>query len=267
MNISKNIIIGSILVGAGIHKTYADYKKAPENHKTRTLIRNTAILGTAATTVFYSNHLMNKTFNKRLQNYILHLNEKFPKLKFLQEIDLSKYADISFNCLKDLVTAMLATTSGIIGGLITDKILDKTKFSPKDTINIKYKTLDQTVDKIIHNPIINKASTIKNNNAITQTARFFNAAGFISNPFDMPNTILNSYEMAKDKNIKKIAEKTSIGIIANTFIPTLFLAIANNIMKNKNIYLKLPVLAASFYLGDILGTKASNKMKKQLNFK
>jgi len=269
MTLSKNLITGAVLAGAGCYKTYADYKTASAEQKQRTLIRNTAILGVAATTAFSVNYLFLSQVNKKqlIQKPILNFSKSILKKIFpKKDISISKLQSISdfiANCVKDISVATLSAVTGIYSGYLTDKILDKILEKPdKKQIFKPYEYIDKSVGTIKNNSYVNKIANEKNKHLILSATRVFNTAGFIANPFEVPNMIMDSYDMAKEKDVKKVLEKTSTGIFIGALIPTLLLSIGNSLIKSKKMIVKIPVLALTFWLGDKIGEQISDKLKK-----
>lgn len=282
MSFGRNFLTGAILLASGTYKTFSDYKKTPEENKNRTLARNLAVLGMATAAVFTADCFIAKKFKaKTLQYYSLRITDKIIKSnlvksfmrkfmpdKTLKPTRLTALANVAINCARDIVIAVSALTAGIFGGFVVDKILAKCKSTTKKELPEKYKKQYEKVstsfNKVMTNPMIDRFANDKSKNAIINAVKIFNVAGFFPNPFDATGTVLSSYEMSKEKNLKKVVEKTSVGILANSLIPTMFLSFTNSITKDGKMIFKLPALATSFYIGDIIGRKITQKLIKEV---
>ncbi len=288
MKLRQTLITGSVLVGAGAYKTYRDYIEAPQEQKTRTLIRNTTALGAAALAVFSTDKfLANKFSSETLQKFshkisskilnnkvIKKISNKFVPKKELKPVKLEALSDMISNCTKDVLLSAVAGLAGISAGLIVDKLLfRKNTAKLKDTENktiLEQKeqnlgksskiVLPKSVSQIVENPVVTKIANERTRNIIMNTTKVFEAAGFISNPFEMPSVVLSGLDMAKERNLQKIVEQTSSGIVAEALIPTFCVSLTNSLTKNRSVLVKLPALAASFYVGDFIGGKVGDIM-------
>ena len=149
MRLNQALITGTILTGAGIYKTWKDYKTAPQEQKKRVLIRNTAALGTAALAVFSVDRFMNKKFSSDVLQDFSHrvssaiLNNKFVKKimgkllpsKELQPVKFAAISDIIANCTNDVMLTASAALAGVTAGFIADKALYPAKNAKSNAVD------------------------------------------------------------------------------------------------------------------------------------
>ena len=289
MKIPQTIITGTILVGAGAYNTYKDYVNASQEQKKRTLTRNIAALGAAAVAVISADRFLSKKFSSEiLQNFSHKVSNAIIQNKFIKKITnkikpnfelkpvkLEALSNMIADCTKDVVLTTTAALSGIAVGLIVDKILVWNKKTDKQKgIDATQQQLPQQQPKqiilpkkihnILDNSVVNKVTNDKTQNLIMNTAKVFEAAGFMTNPFEMPSVIMSSLDMAKEKNIQKIVEQTSSGIVAEALIPTFFISLTNSLTRNKSFWIKLPAIAASFAVGDFIGEKVGTALTHEI---
>ncbi len=285
MKLGQNLITAGILAAAGTYKICKDYVEAPDEHKNRTLIRESAALGVAALTVFATDKYIVSKLNSRSFQYFSHrisksiLNNKFVKKitqkvfpqKNLQPVRLQILSDIVSNCTKNIIHLLAAGLSGISAGVIVDKILSKIKKAVKNDKeqieNQNKHAAPDSIIKLLNNPVFTTVSGDKSKYLMINAVKVFEAAGLISNPFEFPSVVLSGIDMSGKKNFKKIIEQTSLGIIAETFITSFCVSVANALTKNKSWYLKLPAIATGFYLGDFTGSKIAKMMTKEVEVK
>ena len=292
MRISQTFITGAILLGAGAYNTYKDYLTAPQEQKARTLTRNITALGAAAVAVVSADRFLSSKFsseviqnfshnvsNRILKNkYVQKISSKlFPK-KQLQPVKLEALADMVANCTKDVTLTATAALAGITSGLCVDKILSLSKKADIQAQKAELQTqqiqqkqaqakqliLPKRVHNILENPMMTKVANDKTKNLIMNTTKVFEAAGLITNPFEMPSVIMGSLDMAKEKNLQKIVEQTSSGIVAEALIPTFFISLTNSLTKNKSAWIKIPAIAASFCVGDFVGEKVGAALTHEI---
>lgn len=296
MKIPQTFITGTILVGAGAYNTYKDYVEAPQDQKQRTLTRNIAALGAAALAVVSADRFMSTKFSSEaIQNFSQRVSGKIIGNRFvksifaklmpkseLKTVKLEPVADIIADCTKDVSLTVAAGLTGIIAGLLVDRVLVlnkkndkkaqatsqnsqeqqapqtlKEEQKPKTLLPVK---MQEALDKTPFSKVANEETK----NLIMNTTKVFEAAGLMNNPFEMPSVILGSLDMAKEKNIQNIVEQTSTGIVAEALIPTFFISLTNSLTKNKTMWTKIPAMAASFFVGEWVGGKVGTALTHEI---
>ena len=136
MKLRQTLVTGSIILAAGAYKTFKDYN-ADDNHaKKKTLIRDVIALGVASATVFAADYFVSKKFkSNHLQDFthnisqkiidsrfFKYLSQKFPKLQ-MKPVKMETLSDILSSCIKDISLTASAAVSGVVAGLITDKVI------------------------------------------------------------------------------------------------------------------------------------------------
>ena len=99
---------------------------------------------------------------------------------------------------------------------------------------------------------------------LMNTTKVFEAAGFMQNPFEKPSVVLGGLDMAKEQNFQKIVEQTASGIVAEALIPTFCISLTNSLTTNKSMWVKIPALAASMYVGNFIGEKVGNQLTHEI---
>lgn len=286
MRLNQALITGTILTGAGVYKTWKDYKTAPQEQKKRVLIRNTAALGTAALAVFSVDRFMNKKFSSDVLQNFSHrvssaiLNNKFVKKitgkllpsKELQPVKFAAISDIIANCTNDVMLTASAALAGVTAGFIADKALYPAKNAKSNAVDTNKTQTTQTAEPTQpqqtqpkkNNALIEKLTNEKAQNLFLDTASIFESAGFIQNPLGKTSLVLSSIDTAKEKNFQTLVEQTASGIVAEALIPTLFVSLANTITTNKSFWIKIPAIAAAFYSGNFIGEHAGRHLTHEI---
>jgi hypothetical protein len=76
---------------------------------------------------------------------------------------------------------------------------------------------------------------------------------------------LTGFSVANVEGYHNKLKKTTYELLANTFIPTLFVSIASIFVENKKSSIKLPILLSTIIAGIYTGSKVANKLKNTVN--
>ena len=204
--------------------------------------------------------------------------------------------------LKNTIAGTINTLAGILGAVFTDAFMEKFVFSKppftnpnkdnKEIIEPQITETDKHSDDLEpeENPS-NKNNDITPKKDLSQNGYFTNSQVFnrfnsenilvakktanivISTVSDLPEMkllsspmiALTGYSIAKTEGYNNKAKKACYELLANTLIPTLFIATTSLFVENKKGKIKYPSLLLSLLCGAFTGKKLADKFQEKMD--
>ncbi|MDD3593731.1 MAG: hypothetical protein PHX18_03785 [Candidatus Gastranaerophilales bacterium] len=286
MKIRHSMLTGIILASVGGYKIYSDYKESSPENKKKTLIKNVSVIGACALGVFGMDKFVSRNLNnKQIQScfefilkplektgFIKNFIGKFTKKKPTDILKIPAVSEITADCTKNLILTLTGLISGLGGGLLVDKFINKEKSPylkhPPQKPSIETEEPFVVIEDLTPASRNKKIQQIifndKSRNLISNTSKVFGTAGFFINPLDKPFIVLDGLSVANEKSVDKIIEQTTQGIIAETLVPTLFMSLTNSVLKSKQWFIRLPAIGGALVLGSFTGNKAGALFNKKI---
>ncbi len=220
--LNSSFLASSLFVTSGCHKTYKDYKNAPNEYKDKFLVKDCLILSGAALGMLGYHSASNKLYKP--SNLIL----------------------------KDFLSGILASASGILGALAMDCLYSKCN---KD--ELEYKP--------VHNEK-NKMSAFLDENLAKVTDKDTRSALY-SSVSDLPiisSGMLgaNAIEIAQNKKFSQKLKHSTGYLVNDTLIPLIFLSVSSALTKNLKPIIRIPAVFLSLFTGTLVTRKIFDKISK-----
>ena len=247
---SPRVLTPAVFLGIGASKTYQDYKSEQPETKKQVLIKDSSVLAGASAGCALAAFIFDKFFDYE----IFSTNKKV--LKNVEYI------------LKQACSSVLTAFLGIGCAILLHEHVEKFILKKLN----RGKQIEQPVQNLarINSP---QNNVFKDFIAAPPAATVKTAGKVITNISDIPSmkvfsapmVALTSFSVANTSGYNNKLKKTTKEIIANTLMPTIFVASTAIFVNGKKALIKYPSLILSLAAGTIAGNFVADKTEKHIN--
>lgn len=275
-----------MFLAIGAAATIKDYHNAQENEKLKVLVKNSSMLAGSVLAFSLINPLTKAFVNTEMVKNTVKLTKKLVFKIAKKEItshkvikNTQKAIEQTEKVVKTSIAATVNTFAGVAGAvagseLVSRFVLNKPFFDALNKRKIKDDT--ENDNSLQNNNGFFKNTAVFNNFDYTTPKILKEASDRVFATFtDMPDVrllsapmvALTGFSVAKTDGYDNKLKKTSYELLANTFVPTIFVTAASIFLEHKKPVLKYLGMFAALFVGAVAGKYAADKITPVINQK